>query len=171
LPSTDTTLAKRVSQQERRHRVLRLKMAGGSDRDIAEVLALDPERPVTVSHTTVNTDWHEALTEQVEAFKGQWEQQRMLANTRLERLLAAVWPKATQATPLIGAVAEARAIIKDQRALFGLDRELGDPERPLTIQERVSVDYSKLPTEDLLHLKRIAEANGNVIDGFGGIIG
>jgi gamma-glutamyl:cysteine ligase YbdK (ATP-grasp superfamily) len=146
-------------------------MAGGTDRDIAEVLARDPTRPVVVSHTTVNTDWHEALDELAGDLTCQSDQQRMLANTRLERLLAAIWPKATQTNPNIGAVAEARAIIKDQRALFGLDRELGDPERPLTIQERVSVDYSKLPIEDLLHLKRIAEANGNIIDGVGGVIG
>ncbi len=167
MSSANKPLAKRVSQQDRRHRVLRLKLAGGTDREIVEVLARDPVAPTEVSRTTVNTDWHEALNEQIEAFKGQWEQQRMLANNRLERLLAAVWPRATQTNPSIGAVAEARAIIKDQRALFGLDRELGDPERPLTVTERVTVDYSSLSTEDLLHLKRIAEANGNVINGVG----
>ena len=171
MSSTSQPLAKRVSQQERRYRVLRLKLAGGTDREIVEVLARDPVEPTTVSRTTVNTDWHEALDEQIEAFKGQWEQQRMLANNRLERLLAAVWSRATQANPSIAAVAEARSIIKDQRVLFGLDRELGDPERPLTIQERVTVDYSNVSTEDLLHLKRIAEANGSIIDGTGGFVG
>ncbi len=167
MSSTNNPLAKRVSQQDRRQRVLRLKLAGGTDREIVEVLARDPVAPTEVSRTTVNTDWHEALDEQIEAFKGQWQQQRMLANNRLERLLAAVWPKATQVNPNMGAVAEARAIIKDQRALFGLDRELGDPERPITVTERVSIDYTSLSTEDLLHLKRIGEANGNVINGVG----
>jgi hypothetical protein len=148
-------------------------MAGGSDREIADVLARDPTRPVVVSHTTVNTDWHEALNEQIEAFKGQWEQQRMLANTRLERLLAAVWSRATQANPSMGAVAEARAIIKDQRALFGLDRELGDPERPLTVEERVTVDYSGLSAAELRTLVAIADRghslDGHAVDGTGSV--
>lgn len=158
-------VAKRVSRQERRHRVLRLKIAGGSDREIVEVLAIDPVAPTTVTHTTVNKDWHQALDELRETVAGQSEQLRMLANTRLERLLAAVWPKATQANPVMAAVAEARGIIKDQRALFGLDRELGDPERPLTLEERVTIDYSDLSNDELKTLLDLAERQ--IINGTG----
>ena len=161
------SLAKRVSQRDRRQRVLSLKLAGGTDREIAEALARDPIAPTQVSHTTVNTDWHEALEELNAAFLGQANQQRMLANARLECLLAAVWPSATQPNPNIAAVDQARRIIKDQRALLGLDHELGDLERPLTTEERVTVDYSDLSDEELDVLIRIGERQRDVINGAG----
>ncbi len=163
MPGKD--IAKRVSRQERQHRVFRLKLAGGTDREIAEVLARDPVASTEVTRTTVNTDWHQALDDLTEAYQGQREQQRMLANARLERLLAAVWPKATQANPVISAVDQARGIIKDQRALFGLDRELGDPERPLMMEERVTIDYSDLSNLELKTLLDLAERQ--VINGSG----
>lgn len=166
----------RVSMEARRARVLALKMAGGSDRAIARQLAADPTDPVDVSHKTINQDWHAALDELVEGEVGKAQQFRSLAHQRLERIILAHWPAAMgrQAAGDTAAIAPSQRAaeicmraIGDIRALFGLDRELGDPERPLTIQERVSVDYSQLPTEDLLHLKRIAEANGGIINGIG----
>lgn len=76
-----------------------------------------------------------------------------------------MWPSATAPTPVIGAVAEARNIIKAIRELYGLDRELGDAERPLTTQETVEIDHSDLSNEELRILLALAErqaaARGN----------
>lgn len=171
MPDSNETLAtrrRRVTAAERRERVYRLKLAGGSDREIAAVLEADPVSPTKVSHVTVNTDWHTALAERAQETAKETVQQRALAIGRLERLLAAVWPRATQANPSISAVAEARSIIKEQRTLLGLDApELGDPERPITIQERVTVDYSALSTAELTILIDIAKRQPNVVDGVG----
>ncbi len=143
-----------------------MKVAGHSDRDIAKALADDVQNPTVVSHQQVNLDWHETLDLLRKANEGQAQRQRQLAITRLDALLGGVWAKAVNGE--VEALAQARLLIADMRRLQGLDApELGDPERPIHIQERVTVDYSSLSTEDLLHLKRIAEANGNVINGVG----
>ncbi len=136
-----------------------MKLTGASDRQIAATLREDPESPVDVSHGQVNIDWHEALRLLEEDYREQATAQRMLANARLERLLAAVWGRAIAPNGPIGAIQEARSIIKDQRALFGLDRELGDPERPITIDvdAEVHIDYRRLTDQELDFLLNLAE--------------
>lgn len=160
MPEVQQPLAKRsrVSREARIWRVHALKLAGGTDRQIAETLARDPESPVSVTHQQVNHDYHEALRLLEEDYREKATHQRMLANARLERLLAAVWPRAIGSPPSIGAVTEARSIIRDQRALFGLDRELGDPERPFTIDAEVrQIDYRQLTDNELDFFLAVAE--------------
>lgn len=160
MPNIPNPLAKRprVSREARIWRVHALKLAGGTDRQIADVLGRDPESPVTVTHQQVNADYHEALRLLEEDYREKATHQRMLANARLERLLAAVWPRAIATLPSMSAITEARGIIRDQRALFGLDRELGDPERPFTIEAEVrQIDYRRLTDTELDFLLGIAE--------------
>ncbi len=160
-----------VTAAERRERVYRLKLAGGSDREIQAVLAADPVSPTKVSHVTVNNDWHLVAAERADDVAKETAQQRALAIGRYERLLAAVWPRATQANPSLGAVGEARALIKEQRALLGLDApELGDAERPIHVEERVTVDYTTLSDDELLTLRDIARRQPNVINGVGHVV-
>ncbi len=168
MPKTLATPKRRVSKEARIWRVHDLKVAGYSDRDIAKALADDDQDPTVVSHQQVNLDWHETLDLLRKANEGHAQRNRQLAITRLDALLGAVWAKAVRGDA--ESIAQARLVIADMRRIQGLDApELGDPERPIHIEERVTVDYSSLSTEDLLHLKRIAQANGNVIDGVGGV--
>jgi hypothetical protein len=161
---------RRVSKEARIWRVHDLKVADHTDREIVKLLEEDAENPTSVSHQQVNLDSHETLNILRIANEGHSQRQRQLALTRLDALLRAVWDKAVAGD--LDAVGQGRLLIADMRRIQGLDGpELGDPERPIHVEERVTVDYSKLPTEDLLHLKRIAEANGNVIDGIGGVVG
>lgn len=165
--------------EARRARVLTLKMAGGSDRAIARQLAADPVDPVDVSHKTINQDWHAALDDLVKEERGKAEQLRALAHQRLERIVLAHWPAAMgrqTTTDVPGTQPSQRAAeicmraIGDIRALYGLDRELGDPDRPITVEERVTVDYSDLSHTELDTLLAIAErqsTNGVVLDGTG----
>lgn len=170
-----------MSMEARRARVLRLKMAGGSDRDIARQLAADPNDPVTVSHKTINQDWHAGLDELVAQETGKAQQLRALAHQRLERIVLAHWPAAMgrqaggeqpAAVPNQRAAEICMRAIGDIRTLYGLDRELGDPERPLTVEGRVTVDYSGLSTDELRTLVGIAERGhslGGAIDGTGSV--
>lgn len=170
--------------EARRARVWRLKMAGGSDRVIAAQLAADPADPVDVSHKTVNQDWHAVLDDLVEAEMGKGQQLRALAHQRYERLILAHWqaavgtpaglnddPPAKPPDPRAAKVVQdAQAAI---RALYGLDNELGDPERPLTIEATQTIgllDLTKVSDDDLGHLLRITDPNnGNIINGTGAI--
>ncbi len=180
---------RRVSMEARRVRVWRLKMAGGSDRVIAANLAADPQDPVDVSHKTVNQDWHAVLDELVEAEMGKGQQLRALAHQRYERLILAHWQAAvgTPAGPPTDAMpagdppakppdTRAAKVVQDAqaaiRALYGLDNELGDPERPLTIETQTVgvLDLTKVSDDDLAHLLRITDpGNGNIINGTGGV--
>ncbi len=174
--------------EARRLRVWRLKMAGGSDRVIAANLAADPVDPVDVSHKTVNQDWHAVLDDLVVAEMGKGQQLRALAHQRYERLILAHWQAAvgtpagpaTEAMPAGDPPAKppdprAAKVVGDSQAaireLYGLDNELGDPERPLTIiEERVTVDYSTLSDAELLTLRDIARRQPNVINGVGHVV-
>ncbi len=171
--------------EARRVRVWRLKMAGGSDRVIAANLAADPVDPVDVSHKTVNQDWHAVLDELVEAEMGKGQQLRALAHQRYERLILAHWQAAvgTPAGPPTDAMPagdppakppdpRAAKVVQDCqeaiRELYGLDNELGDPERPLTIETREGdIDYTRLSDDDLALIVSIGARNGNVINGTG----
>lgn len=160
------TPKRRVSKERRIWKVHDLKVAGHSDREIVKLLEEDESNPTSVSHQQVNLDWHETFNILRTTNAGHYQRQRQLAITRLDALLRAIWAKAVAGD--LEAVGQGRLLIADMRRIQGLDGpELGDPDRPIHVEERVTVDYSSLPTEDLLHLKRIAEANGNVINGIG----
>jgi len=151
-------IAKRVSRQARIWRVLRMKMAGATDRDIRDELANDPEQPVRISHAQVNHDWHDALNDLTERNRGQAQRLRMLMGIRLERLLMTQWAKATAPGAPASAVEMCRRIIKDQTELFGLAREIGDEDRPLTFQDAdEQEDYDGLSDSEHATLLAIAE--------------
>ena len=117
-------MGRRVAAQERQARVLRLKVTGASDREIARQLTLDPVNPVRISHVQVNRDWHAALDRDVADNMEEARDLRALAHARLERLLMAHWMEATRldvggADP---AAAElCRRLIADISRLYGLN--------------------------------------------------
>ncbi|KKM64074.1 hypothetical protein LCGC14_1505000 [marine sediment metagenome] len=152
----DRQINKRVSRQVRIWRVLRMKMAGGTDREIQKQLENDSKEPVKISPMQVNRDWHAALDEVSEANKHQVQRLRTLMAVRLERLLMTQWTKATSPGAPTSAVEMCRRLIHDQTELFGLAREIGDEERPLNIQE-AKTDYGRLSDEDVDTLLDIAE--------------
>ncbi len=152
----DRQINKRVSRQVRIWRVLRMKMEGGTDREIQKQLENDPEEPIKISPMQVNRDWHAALDEVSEANKHQVQRLRTLMAVRLERLLMTQWTKATSPGAPTSAVEMCRRLIHDQTELFGLAREIGDEERPLNIQE-APIDYGNLSDEDVDTLLAIAE--------------
>ena len=78
-------VAKRVSRAECIWRVYGLKIAGVSDREIAQALAQDPSSPTTVSHQQVNKDWHDAMDALASENRAQGERLRTLAVARIER--------------------------------------------------------------------------------------
>ncbi len=157
---------KRISRQARIWTVLRLKTAGASDRDIARTLGEDPTNPVKVSHQQINKDWHEALNTLVASEREQAERLQSLQGMRLERLLMAHWPAATNPQdPNVEAGNLCSRIIHEIRQLYGLDRELGDEDRPINVQERTPIDYSKLGTDEIKFLIRIIQRQQGIIEG------
>ena len=153
---SDRQIAKRVSRQVRIWRVLRMKMAGATDREIQQQLENDPKEPIKISPMQVNRDWHAALDEVSEDNKKQIQRLRQLMAVRLERLLMTQWAKAMAPGAPASAVEMCRRLIHDQTELFGLAREIGDEERPLNIQE-AKTDYGKLSDDDVDTLLAIAE--------------
>jgi hypothetical protein len=150
-------IARRVSRQVRIWKVLQMKMMGATDRQIQKTLAEDVEHPIKISHMQVNRDWHDALDEVNQTNKKQAEHLRMLMAIRLERLLMGQWDRASKPGAPVSVVEMCRRIIKDEVELFGLAREIGDPDRPLTIDDTRNVDYDKISDEDLSRLLEIAE--------------
>ena len=168
MPKVLATPKRRVSKEARIWKVHDLKVGGRSDREIARLLAEDPENPTSVSHQQVNNDWHESLDLLRKANEGHAQRQRQLAITRLDVLLGSVWAKAVEGDT--EAVGQARLIIADLRRIQGLDGpELGDAQRPIHLQERVTVDYSTLTTTDLATLIDIAKRQPNIVDGVGSV--
>ncbi len=144
-------------------------MAGGTDRGIAEALVIDPITPVTVSHKTVNLDWHRALDELVANELGKAQVFRALAHQRYERLILSHWsaavgrPKsgdqpATDPDPRAAAIV--MAAMAAERRMYGLDRELGDPERPFTIDAEATIDYTRLSDAQIDILLELFERQG-----------
>ena len=80
---SDRQIAKRVSRQVRIWRVLRMKMAGATDREIQQQLENDPKEPVKISPMQVNRDWHSALDEVSEDNKQPLQRLRQLMSMRL----------------------------------------------------------------------------------------
>ena len=169
MPKVLATPKRRVSKEARIWKVHGWKVAGYSDRAIVELLAEDSENPTRVSHQQVNLDWHETVDILRDANVEQYRRQRQLAVTRLETLMTALWTKAVEGD--LESVGQVRLLIADLRRIQGLDGpELGDAERPLHIEERVTVDYTTLSDAELLTLRDIARRQPNVINGVGHVV-
>ncbi len=164
----------RISALARRARVLPLKFSGLSDRKIAELLANDPINPVKVSHKTINLDWHAGLAEFVAAEEESARVLRALAHQQYKEILSAHWPLAVgiatsadkEIIPPEPRSAEVcMKALEAVRKMYGLDRELGDEDRPINVQERTPIDYSKLGTDEIKFLIRIIQRQQGIIDG------
>ncbi len=132
-------------------------MAGASDRDIVRQLEEDPEQSIKVTAKTVNLDWHRALKELVTEEQEEAKRLRTLMAARLERLFMGQWIPATASRPVLASVEMCRRLIEDMRAMYGLDTELGDADRPINVEGDIRVDIQGLSDADLDALLAIAE--------------
>ena len=96
-------------------RVLTLKSAGHSDRDIALLLA---EQGIPVSHVTVNKDWHEAIEQRVKLTVEEAREILRLQMLRIESLLSVHFDEAMEGDIIKGNFI--LKLLKDQRELLGL---------------------------------------------------
>lgn len=114
----------RLIAEERRHRVLQLKMAGDSDRQIAE--------QVGVSKNQVQRDWKKRLGELAREDIHAAAVIRTLAMLRYEALFLRWWNIAIDPkVPILQAAAASEMILK----ILNAERELNglDPKKPITI--------------------------------------
>ena len=113
-----------IIAEERRHRVLQLKMAGFSDRQIAT--------QVKVTKTQVQRDWKKRLGELAREDIHAATVIRTLAMLRYEALFLRWWPLAVnpKITPALAQTATEQVlkILKAEREINGLD-----PEEPIII--------------------------------------
>ena len=113
-----------IIAEERRHRVLQLKMAGFSDRQIA--------KEVKVSYVQVRNDWKKRLGELAKEDIHAATVIRTLAMLRYEALFLRWWPLAVnpQITPALAQTATEQVlkILKAEREINGLD-----PEEPIVV--------------------------------------
>ncbi len=124
----------RVSRQVRQLRVLTLKAAGHSDRDIVGLLA---EQGINVSYQTVNNDWHAAITERVQLTVKEALEIIKLQMHRIDSLLSVHFDEAMEGDIIKGNFV--LKLLKDQRELLGLRK----PE-VILYQESETVTYEEI---------------------------
>lgn len=135
--------------------VLLYRIQGLSIRQIMK--RLEDEHGVTVSHTTVHEDITEGLAIRQTLTDEQLAEWRTTQQERYEYLLAKLMPRVAAGD--VGAANAAVRCIKGIREMHGLDRKVGSPERPLTIQRIDDTDYdwSQLTDEDLERFAELEE--------------
>lgn len=146
---------KTITMEVRREWVLTYRLQGLTDRQIAQ--RLKDQHGVTVSHVTVNSDWKAALATRRDENDEDWQNLRDIQNARYEYLISKLMPKVA-----VGDVSASNTVgrhIKGFRELNGLDRAVGTPEVPLTIQRVDDTDYdwSQLTDEDLERFAELEE--------------
>lgn len=104
--------AKKLSQADRRAKVLTYRMSGASSRDIAV--------KVGVSHPTVLNDLKVMMTELNEQIAEGREQLHALENSRLDKLQAAIWLTALTGHP--DSVRTVLSVMERRAKLNGLDK-------------------------------------------------
>lgn len=154
-PGHPSQRRKRVTQELRREIVLRWKLSGATDRDIAQ--RLQSQFGVKVSHVTVNSDWKAALAASGDLTDKDRAEMRTLIISRYERLIEGHWWKAIAGSAKAGD--QVHKSLKALREMNGLDRELGTEDNPLTFQYGdVEYDYSRLTDEQLEDVAALEEA-------------
>ncbi len=159
MPEQPSRIRKRkVSQQARQLLVLGYKARGYSDRDIVEEIKAD--HGITVSHMTVNSDWHTILFDLTQQLASQAAELRTLHIVRLEDLLKAAWPKAMEGD--LDAIRTCAYILTQIKGIEGLDKQ------PVLVYEKVEsvsvyaddadYDWSKVPDSELFNLVEIIQA-------------
>ncbi len=126
-------------------------MQGLTDREI--VTQLWELHGVTVSHVTVNGDWHRAFVERQRDNDEQAQEFFDLTNGRYERIIKAFWPA------MLAGSSRAADVIGRQlmalRKLNGLDRDISEVTTPY--QDYEEYDYGKLTDEELEAFEKLAD--------------
>ncbi len=107
---------KKYTIAKRRHEVVRLKIAGKSERAIAKELE---GRGYKISHGQVHRDWRAELRELADSHSEEADNLRVTQNDRYNELLAAHWEKAQAGD--VKAADIVLKIIKGIRDVNGLD--------------------------------------------------
>ena len=105
---------KKLSQADRRAKVLTYRMSGASTRDIAAKLS--------VSHTTIERDITHLMTEVNESNAERAEEMHALENTRLDKLQAGIW--LTALTGHADSIRTVLSIMERRARLNGLDKPI-----------------------------------------------
>ena len=129
----------RVSRQVRQLRVLTLKAAGHSDRDIASLLA---EQGINVSYQTVNNDWHAAISEREQLTVEEAREIIKLQMHRIDSLLSVHFDEAMEGDIIKGNFV--LKLLKDQRELLGLRK----PEVILYQESEETVTYEEIDVRE-----------------------
>lgn len=106
--------AKKLSQADRRSKVLTYRMSGATTREIAGKLG--------VSHVTIVNDLKVLMTEVNEQIAEGREQLHALENTRLDKLQSAVWMTALTGHP--DSVRTVLSVMERRAKLNGLDKPI-----------------------------------------------
>ena len=115
---------KKIEIELRRHKVIEMKMAGASERSIAEKLGLH--------HTTVYNDVKKGLSAEAERHNEAYGMVRTLMNLRYNRLLLSWWQQALNGDSKAANIV--LGILKDIREVNGLD-----PKEPIQIDNRTQI--------------------------------
>jgi DNA-binding CsgD family transcriptional regulator len=116
-----------IEIQLRRVRALDMKVAGGTDRSIAQALGVSP--------ATANKDVKKALAELMAEYSETADELRAMLMRRYERLFLTHWGKATAGD--VKATELCLAILQHERAIHGLDgpiKIVGEDGGPLQIE-------------------------------------
>jgi hypothetical protein len=102
---------RQVAIQIRRYKALEMKLAGGTERSIAQVLG--------VSNVQIHKDIRYILGELNDKYSQKADELRTLLMARYEKLLSAHWPNAMNGDPR--ATDLCLQILQGQRAISGVD--------------------------------------------------
>ena len=127
------TPARRAEIDQRRQEILAWVISGASTRQIARTLTSQGRK---LSHAQVARDVKIVLAQMADANRPGADQLSELMNARYNRMLLAVWEKATAKPPDYDAMEKALRILEHLRKLNGLDipvKGLGDEDNPLHV--------------------------------------
>ena len=145
------TRKRRITKEVRQEVVFGMKMTGLTDREI--VTRLKELYGVTVSHVTVNDDWHRSFVARQRDNDEASQEFFDLTNARYERIIRQLWPQM-----LAGSTRAADVISRQLMALRkmnGLDREIGDPATPYENYEEY--DYGRLTDDEIDQWEALAD--------------
>lgn len=144
----------RLTQELRREIVLKFRLQGMTDRQIAHAIKVNYGSDVT--HVTVNSDWKAALATRRDENDADFIDHIDLMNARYEAQIQHWWARG------IGGDHRASEIIlramKAIREMNGLDADLGSFVIPYLVEEvDGTYDYSRLTTTEQEYMASLAE--------------
>ena len=144
----------RLTQELRREIVLKFRLQGMTDRQIATAIKLQYGSDVT--HVTVNSDWKAALATRRDENDADFIDHLDLMNARYEAQIKHWWARG-----VAGDHRAAEIILRTMKAIRemnGLDAELGSFVIPYLVEEDDGTyDYSRLTTEEQEYMATLAE--------------